>query len=292
MKQMIILILLIFLATSLIARVKIFNSESKEELDLDSFVNQLSAYDVIFFGEMHGTKPVHALEHAILPGLWKTDNSLILSFEMWERDHQDKLDAYLKSEISLDELLNQDRVWDNYDDYLPMLNFAKEKGLKVVAANVPRFFAAQTVREGLSFVDDLEPEQRKLIAETPYFEDEAYETLFAEVMDMGKGFSPDSDMLKRFFQAQVIKDATMAESIADAHKESPESLIVHYNGDFHSRGYLGTVTALKNHFPELKIAVITTIVIHEDETDVSSHLDENQGSHFIMVNRKDLGGQR
>jgi len=41
--------------------------------------------------------------------------------------------------------------------------------LKVVAANVPRNYAAQVAREGLGFLDEMEPEQRKLIAETPYF---------------------------------------------------------------------------------------------------------------------------
>lgn len=288
MRRIIILFLLVFLTCSLLAQVKIFNSKSKKELNLESFVDQLSTSQVIFFGEKHGVRLIHELEHAILPGLWEHDNSLILSFEMWERDHQEVVDAFLDGDISLDELTTQSRVWVNFEDYLPMLYFAKEKGLKVVAANVPRNYAAQVAREGLGFLDEMEPEQRKLIAETPYFEDDTYRELFSEVMNIGKGHTPDSDMMEKYYQAQIVKDATMAESIARAHEENPQSLIIHYNGDFHSRGYLGTVTAFKNHHPELNIAVITTIVIEEDEEDLISRIDKNLGSHFLMVNRKDV----
>jgi len=121
------LILLVFLTCSLLAQVKIFNSKSKKELNLESFVDQLSTSQVIFFGEKHGVRLIHELEHAILPGLWEHDNSLILSFEMWERDHQEVVNAFLNNDISLDELTTQSRVWVNFEDYLPMLYFAKEK---------------------------------------------------------------------------------------------------------------------------------------------------------------------
>ena len=75
--------------------------------------------------------------------LLERDSSLVLALEMFERDVQDTLDAYLKGEIPEDEFLEQARPWPNYlEDYRPLIEFAKSKGIPVIAANIPRRAAA------------------------------------------------------------------------------------------------------------------------------------------------------
>ena len=62
---------------------------------------------------------------------------------MFERDVQDILDAYLKGKISEKKFLKQARPWPNYlEDYRPLIEFAKKKGMPVIAANLPRRAAA------------------------------------------------------------------------------------------------------------------------------------------------------
>lgn len=287
-----ILILIIFISCTLFGQVKIYDSLSKEELSLESFTQRLSAYQVIFFGEMHGVKPIHELEHAILPGLYAADANLTLSFEMWERDTQATLDAFLQDAIGEDEFTQKSRVWDNYEDYRPLLIFAKEHNLKAIAANIPRIYAAQTVRESTEFLAEMNAIERGYIAQNPYFEDETYRARFFEVMGMDAEHAPQNEMFDRYYQAQVIKDATMAESIANALKEEPKNRILHYNGDFHSRAHLGSVTALKELMPALKIAVITSEVVEDDETDITSRLDESIGDYILILKRSELRRQK
>jgi len=66
---------------------------------------------------------------------------------MFERDVQDVVDAYLRGEIPEDSFLQSARPWPNYEeDYRPLVEFAKEKGIPVIAANVPRRAAASVSR--------------------------------------------------------------------------------------------------------------------------------------------------
>ena len=100
-------------------------------------------FDVIFVGEIHDSRLAHKAELTLLTGLSKRDPDLVLALEMFERDVQHILDAYLQGKISEDKFLKQSRPWPNYqDDYRPLIELAKTKGIPVIAANVPRRAAA------------------------------------------------------------------------------------------------------------------------------------------------------
>jgi uncharacterized iron-regulated protein len=67
---------------------------------------------------------------------------------MFERDVQDILDAYLEGNISEKTFLKQSRPWPNYlKDYRPLIEFARKKGMPVIAANIPRGTAAAVAME-------------------------------------------------------------------------------------------------------------------------------------------------
>lgn len=66
---------------------------------------------------------------------------LALSMEMFEADNQSKLNNFLADTLSEENFLAASRPWPNYGtDYAPLVNFAKEKKMPVIAANVPRFW--------------------------------------------------------------------------------------------------------------------------------------------------------
>ena len=68
-----------------------------------------------------------------------------------EADNQDKLDKFLAGALSEEDFLATARPWPNYrTDYAPLVNFAKEKKMPVVAANVPRFLAAHVAKNNAS----------------------------------------------------------------------------------------------------------------------------------------------
>ncbi|MBW7839221.1 MAG: ChaN family lipoprotein, partial [Chitinophagaceae bacterium] len=58
-----------------------------------------------------------------------------------------------------------------------------------------------------------------------------------------------------FVAAQAIKDATMAESILENLKR--KQLMLHFEGDYHSKEYGGIYWYLKEKKKRLKIAVVS-----------------------------------
>lgn len=229
-------------------------------LDWAALMTRLADVDVVFFGEQHGDAAMHRLEAAMLQALHGVLGSrLVLSLEMFERDVQESLDAYLAGRLTEAEFLAQARPWTNYArDYRPLVEYAKANGLRVLAANVPRRIAAQVARQGLEVLEVLAPEDRAFAAvELACPRGRLFER-FKTLMEGHPGLSEVD--LERMFQAQCLKDATMAESIALALGESGRgSVVFHVNGAFHSDEGQGVPEQLLQRLPDLRLAVTTGV---------------------------------
>lgn len=174
--------------------------------------------------------------------------------EQFEADVQGPLDMYLLGAIDEAEFLEYSRPWGNYPEhYKPLVEFAKERGYPVIAANIPRPLARRVSRGGLETIGGESYAPWHVWVDEP-----EYYALFARAM--GRPEADASDVgLQRWFAAQCVKDEKMAESIAGvlAGIEGPRPLVVHVCGKFHSDKHLGTVSRLARRRPELDIAVVS-----------------------------------
>lgn len=237
------------------------DADSGKELNAAQLAQRLQKYDVVFFGEFHDQGEIHAAEAELLQAMHKLQgDKLALSMEMFEADNQDKLDKFLADDLSEEDFLATSRPWPRYKtDYAPLVNFAKEQKMPVLAANVPRFLAAHVAKNNGS-VAGIEEQYLQFLPKHTYAPEGAYKDKFYAQMT-----SPEAPMkmppqrLTAVYAAQCLKDDKMAESIAafsDAHKEMQ---ILHINGCFHSDAHLGTTQKLEALRPKLKVAVITPL---------------------------------
>ena len=283
MKKTILITLIMMLGTALFSQLIIIRSSDMNQIKLSELTEDLLQYDVIFFGEHHGNQDLHALQKDILPGLIKDERNLLLSFEMWERDTQDVLNAFLKGEITEELFIEESRAWSNYQDYRPLILFAKEHNLTTIAANVPRVYAARITREGWDFVSELPKNEREMLAQELTAPDDQYKKDFMQVMNSMSAHMIDRESMDRFYMAQTIKDDTMAESIVHALQSSPDSRLIHFNGDFHSRSFLGTVSRVREALPKIKIAVLTPARFDENISDLKPEEALAIGTHIIVL---------
>ncbi len=257
-KSIIIIVLAIGLIFASFSNLNILTNTGKKA-DFNKMINTLSENsEIVFIGEKHNDPKAHLVELEVLKALFKqTKGDIIFSLEMFERDVQGILDKYLKGEIDEKSFLEKSRPWPNYKtDYRPLIEFAKKKGIKVIAANVPRRYAAMVSHGDLKVLDKLKPEERKFIAEKIYIEYPEYRKNFYNAMEMMTGKMKKHGIAKMkelFYRAQCVKDSSMAESILRVHKKYPKKLILHINGEFHSDYKLGTAAVLKTLCPEIKI---------------------------------------
>ena len=230
---------------------RILATESGRTLSVDDLVAEIADADVVFLGETHDSDEAHQLQLEVFAGLLERREHVILSLEMLERDVQPLLDAWLAGRIDEPTFLAGARPWPNWrEHYRPLALLAKERGVPVLAANVPRPLAARVVREGLAAV-----EWHRYTARGTDAGPGAYRRRFED--EMG-GDRPGMDS---FFAAQCLKDDAMAEAIVDAAGRAARDrpLVVHLCGRFHSDWGLGTVERVQRRARDLELVVVTTL---------------------------------
>ena len=273
---------------------RIYQSSNGKELSMKKLAKQLSDYDVIFFGEWHDDVLIHQLEADILPllakkGIFRKKKKLAISMEMFERDTQNIVNDFLAGKIGEKEFLKKSRAWPNYPtDYKKIVNFAKENNYDLIAANVPRKYAAMVNKQTPASLKNLPPNEKKYIAKNLKVLDNQYKKQFMETMaaNMGrKSAMGMNKMLENIYAAQCLKDDTMAESIYEYLQKHKGTQVIHFNGDFHSESHLGTANKLSLLNPNLKIAVITPVIIKKGESLKFNPEKKDLGDFLIFAKR-------
>lgn len=281
--------------TSAISNLRVVESASNAPVSFDDLVVRAARADVVFFGEQHDDPETHFAEFALLEGIGRERSNVVLSLEMFERDVQPMLDDYLGGRLSEAEFLTKSRPWDRYaTDYRGLVMLARARGWRVVAANVPRPIANAVSRKGLSAIDTLSPASRAWAAAQFVCAHDAYYARFAQEMTgHGAGGGPPtaSDtaqmaaMTDRFYDAQCVKDETMAESIVRAlERAGGDAIVVHFNGAFHSDYRQGTVMRVARRLPDLRRLVITAVPTASPASEPMG--DNARRADYVIFTRK------
>jgi uncharacterized iron-regulated protein len=257
---------------------RIYDQRTGETVCIEALADELSQRDVVFLGEEHGNSAGHRLQLQIIEELHKHRPDLVVSLEMFERDVQGTLDDYLRGRIDEETFLKHARPWTRYEtDYRPIVEFARERQLDVIAANVPRRIA-QLVSRG----EEPSRADRAFLPRETTAPRDAYRERFAEVMQ-GHGGTDDADGLERYYRAQCLKDDGMAESIVDYLETRPHRrpLVVHLCGRFHSDYGHGAVLRVLMRRPLLHVGVVSMELVEDvEEFDPAEQRDR---SHYLLV---------
>jgi uncharacterized iron-regulated protein len=234
---------------------KIYDTRSKQIITIDKIAADCAAADVLFFGEEHNDSAGHYLENLIFQSLHKQyGDDIALSLEMFETDNQIALNDYLAGFIAEDRFSKDVRVWSNYKDYRPMIEYAKQNHLNVIAANPPRRYVSMVSRRGMKSLDSLSKESKKLLPPLPFDTlTGRYREKFAEIM---KG-SPGSTS-PNIYYSQSLWDAGMSYSIYKYWRKNKDKKIFHCVGRFHCDEKLGTAAQLQKRKSGLKILNISS----------------------------------
>lgn len=275
-----VLILLIGLTIRLSGQDKpaymVFTAEGKNS-DYESIIREISKSDFVFFGELHDNPIAHWLELEVTKSLYNGKaKNLVLAAEMFETDNQLLIDEYFAGIIKESSFESEVRKWTNYaTDYKPLLNFAKDNGLRFVASNIPRRYASVVASGGFEALQKVSPDGLKFVSPLPIEYDPEL-PCYKEMLSMGVG--PMDHASPNLPKAQAIKDATMANSILKNWKKG--QTVIHYNGSYHSDRYMGIIWYLKKYNPDVKVATIATVV----QDDINKMSDEYKGdADFIVV---------
>jgi uncharacterized iron-regulated protein len=270
--------LLLFLLITLLAAAQgkpayVLYDKKGRKVKYGKMLRDLSRKDFVLFGELHNNAISHWLQLELTKDC-DASRDLILAFEMLEQDNQEAVNRYLQGAINQKGLDTAARLWRNYNtDYAPLVNYARDNKIKVVASNIPRRYASMVFGGGFAALDTLPEKEKAWIAPLPIAYDPELPG-YKKMLEMMPGHGGDN--LPR---AQAVKDATMAHFSLKAYE--PGKLLIHFNGAYHSENYEGILWYLQKQAPQLKYATITTVV----QKDISK-LDKehrNKADYIICV---------
>ncbi|WP_036818828.1 ChaN family lipoprotein, partial [Photobacterium sanctipauli] len=187
------------------------HSPQGETMTLSALAGALKEADVVLVGEWHGHPAAHLLQAQLFAALYAQNPNMALSMEQFTRDKQHVVNQYLASEIGEKTLIKEGNAWPNYSsDYRPLVEFAKQNQLDVIAANAPKPIVRCIGKQGPGYLDRLPAVERKWVAESLTLDNDAYHEKFNASMHHG-----DEEKTKRQFAAQTAWDDTMAESMVN-----------------------------------------------------------------------------
>ena len=273
---------------------RVFDTRSGAFSDFELMLADLSRADVILVGEQHDDPNTHRLETALLEGLQRRRSALVVSLEMFERDVQPALDAYLGGRNTEEEFLKASRPWPRYaTDYRPLVELARVETWPVIAANLPRRVASDIAKHGLAPLASLPAPERALVAADVQCPKDAYFDRFAATMADHPGSAPggmpaaadQQATIERYYQSQCAKDETMAESIATsfARRGSDTGPIVHFTGAFHSDYGTGTAERVRRRLPGRRVAIVTLVPLPTLDSVTPSADDLKRAEYLIYT---------
>lgn len=234
---------------------KIYDTRTKQIITIDKIVADMADADVLFFGEEHNDSAAHYLENKIFRALHaQYPEKVVLSMEMFETDGQLGLNEYLGGFINEDRFSRDVRLWSNYKDYRPMIEYSKQNKIPVIAANPPRRYVNLVTRRGMRSLDSLSKDAKKFLPPLPY--DTLSGRYREKFMDIMKG-SPGSSS-QNIYYSQNLWDAGMAYSIYSFLKKNKRKKVFHCVGGFHTEEKLGTAAHLQKRNRKLKILNISS----------------------------------
>jgi uncharacterized iron-regulated protein len=258
-----------------------FEGETGHVATWDDLLEGVAWADVIFLGEVHDHGEGHAVQTALVEDALDRHPGAAISMEMFERNEQADVDAYLRGEIDVTALVERTKslgwgapadeseedkskrreLWDRY--YQPTVDAAKRHGAPVIAANAPREFVRKARTEGFEALRALPSDQRKLFEIPDALEEGIYRRRFNEVMLRDGESISDPEVRSRIdngFRSQQVWDTTMGRSVAQAFERVPPATkVIHLVGGFHVDNRGGTVTRLLEARPQSRVLTVQVI---------------------------------
>lgn len=262
-------------------------------------LDRLAGKAIVLLGEVHDDPGHHRWQHNVMAALQSRNGKTMVGLEMVPRRLQSVLDAWSAGELDEATFLEQvewSTVW-GYDPqmYLPLLYFARDNRLPIVALNVDRELIGQVAAGGWDALDDSDREG--VSDPAPASDDyrrqlgELYAHKLTLYGDGGKAGPADSvpDLQEvmqsaafaNFVDAQLTWDRAMAEVLATSHRLDPEALMIGVVG----RGHLEYGYGIPHQLADLGIDDIA-VLLPLNADDECADLQGNLADAVFVVETK------
>jgi len=212
---------------------QIISPVHKASYSRDAVLTKLARSEVVYLGETHDSDQDHQAELEIVRSLYAKNPRIAIGMEMFQRPYQKALDQYLAGEITelqLQAATEYPKRWGfDWEYYAPLLRFAKQHHLPLLALNTPTEITQKVARQGLGSLTPAE--ERSLLRGSVDTNNPAYRQLIFRTYQEHQGHA--SQGFEFFFQTQVLWDETMAAAITNFLQTDTDKQIIVLAGKGH-----------------------------------------------------------
>ncbi|WP_456406446.1 ChaN family lipoprotein [Thiolapillus sp.] len=228
--------------------VAVVGVQPQEELTLAEIMPLLAQKRVVYVGEAHTRYGHHLLQLEIIKGLHAQGWDFAIGMEFFQQPYQWVLDAFVRGELSENEMLRQSQWYQrwqyDYRLYRPILQFARQHRIPVIALNVPKELTGKISEKGYA---GLSAEERARLPREIDTSDEAYHRRLHAVFKQHSG--RDEKDFERFKEVQLTWDEGMAQTVADYLQQHPDKKMVVLAGAGHLRYGSGIPNRVNRRIP-------------------------------------------
>lgn len=246
---------------------KIADLRAQRFVSFEILAQELTTAQVITLGEEHYHPDILTFTlHMVTALTEQRGQRLVLALEFLERDMQADIDAYLQGTLDETTLQQQIKATPAFMRlYFPLLQYARQHGLAVLAPNVPRRLARRVAKEGLqATLATLPAHERRYMPAIPAVATTRYRDYLLEAL-AGVHVLQASEV-EPFVEAAYLKDDTMAESLALFLDKAPDVTVLLLAGRFHTDYGTATPALLRQQRPHLKMQRLTAMPVAPTDT--------------------------
>ena len=186
---------------------------------------------LVYVGETHTAYGDHLLQLDVLRAMAADAGNLAIGVEWFQARFQPALDDYLADRISEAEFLRDTEYYErwrfDYRLYRPIVRFAKENGIPIIALNADQELTSEIRRVGINGLSD---ELRDALPDEYDFSDKVYEAMLREIFDLHQS---EDAQFQRFLEVQLTWDESMAQRVAAYLQQKPAGRILVLAGKGH-----------------------------------------------------------
>lgn len=230
----------------------------KSVTTLDGIIWPLSKVRVVFVGEGHDRYEHHLNQLDIIRNLHQGKPDLAIGMEFFQWPFQSVLDRYIAGEIDERTFLRETEYYKrwryDYRLYRPILQYARENRIPVIALNVPSELTRKVAEGGF---ESLTPEERATLPAEIDRSDTTYRERLRKIFELHA--PSDERSFENFVSAQLLWDEGMAETAASWLRANPGRSMVILAGSGHVMYGSGIPNRLQRRVPDKHFIVLNGV---------------------------------
>ena len=269
---------------------QVLDGRTGTSVPFEDWITMLAEQDVVYLGEEHRNRWHIEAAIKIATALLARNRPPALALEMFGWDGQAGLNRYLSGSQSIRDVFLQESRWEQnwggpYEEYEPLVAFAQEHGLPVLALNPPLPLVRLVARQGLAVARQADVMARWRMQDETFEENPAYRETIVKQLRLCHGGLPE-EAYARMYDASLFRDEGMAKTISAWLQTGRPTPVLSYTGGGHIQYRLPVPNRVARRVGETrppKQATIYLAAINPAEPDHSRELWRESIADYIWL---------